>query len=385
MARVQEFYKGRRKKKNYAIVPFVILLAILSLIVVLFYGMQKYAVITKDGVSVELPILDDGTTAVDSGGNKVKSFETVDTSIVFDAPNYMTIEASAGKDAAGNDLPGVRAIFVPAENVNKDKLVEYAARLVAGNALVLEMKPRSGQLLWESHSQMATNYSLSPATEATNAMPGLIEMLKEQDIYLVAQISCCIDESLPTRTTAYCIHTEGGANYRDDVGTWLDAYNLDLRTYVAEMAMELYEMGFDEVVLSDVAHPTLEEEVPLVYTRDISTPRSTINAVCGFAVNVAQQLRDRPGALSIYVDSKPALVKDDTSTGQNAIVFMKMYDRVYIRTDRFAYSYNVDDIAPNVEVGNVYDRLVPVVENYIPQDNTSWILIDVEEEDTKKN
>ena len=68
MARVQEFYKGRRKRRNYALIPFVVLLFMFSLGMVLFYGMQKYAVITDDGVSVELPILKDpSATTVDSG------------------------------------------------------------------------------------------------------------------------------------------------------------------------------------------------------------------------------------------------------------------------------------------------------------------------------
>ena len=47
MARIQEFYKGRRKRRNYAIVPFVIVLGIAVLTVVLFYSMQQYAVITR--------------------------------------------------------------------------------------------------------------------------------------------------------------------------------------------------------------------------------------------------------------------------------------------------------------------------------------------------
>jgi hypothetical protein len=33
----------------------------------------------------------------------------------------------------------------------------------------------------------------------------------------------------------------------------------------------------------------------------------------------------------------------------------------------------------SIEIGSVYDRLMPVVENYIP-DNTSWILVDVDED-----
>jgi len=371
LARVQEFYRGGRKRRNYAFVPFIILLALFSVMLVLFYGMQKYAVISKDGVKIELPILSDGSAAVDSEGHTIRRFEPVSVPLTFDAADYSYVKASAGKHA-----PPVRAIFVPSVNVNPSKIVEYAARLVAGNALVLEMKPRSGVCLWESHAQMAMAYSLTQQNELTAAMPEIIEKLKGQNIYLVAQISCCIDELLPTRTTAYCIHTETGLNYTDGLGTWLDPYNLDLRTWIAEMAQELYDLGFDEVVLADVAHPSLAEAIPLLYTREISTERSSVIAVCGLAAGVADKLRDRGDkVLSIYCKTREALVRDDYTTGQNAVLFMQLYDRVYLETDKFTYPYNVEDMESSVKTGSVYDRLVPVVINYIP-DNSSWVLVD---------
>ncbi|MBQ3702628.1 MAG: hypothetical protein II885_07720 [Oscillospiraceae bacterium] len=375
MARVQEFYKGRRKRRNYAFIPFIVLLALFSLMLVLFYGMQKYAVISKDGVKIELPILNDGKPAeVDSLGRVVRQFEPVSVPVIFDEADFNSVKSVAGKN-----VQPVRGIFIPAVNVNPNKIIEYAARLVVGNALVMEMKPRSGVCLWESHAQMAMAYSLTQQNELTAAMPEIIEKLKSQDIYLVAQISCCIDELLPTRTTAYCIHTETGLNYTDGLGTWLDPYNLDLRTWIAEMVQELYDLGFDEVVLADVAHPSLAEAIPLSYTREISTSRSSVVAVCGLAAGVAEKLRDREKLLSIYCKTREALVRDDYTTGQNAVLFMKVYDRVYLETDKFTYPYNIEDMAGSVRIGNVYDRLVPVVVNYIP-DNTSWVLVDGPEE-----
>ena len=377
MARVQEFYKGRRKRRNYAFLPFLILLAVFSVILVLFYGMQKYAVISKDGVSVQLPILGGtgGVSEVDSTGHVVKDFDPVSVPLTLGEADY-----SYARTRAGENAPPVRAIFIPSENINSDKILEYSARLVAGNALMMEVKPRSGVTLWETHTQMAQAYSLTMMSETSKALPDIIASLKEKNIYLVAQISCCIDELLPTRTNAFCIHTEGGMNYRDGLGTWLDAYNLDLRTWIAEMCRELWDLGFDEVVLKDVAHPSLAEAIPLVYTREISTPRSTAAAVCGLAAGVADQLYDRGDkVLSIYCNTREALVRDDLTTGQNAVLFMKLYDRVYLETDKFSYPFNVEDIQPSVTEGNVYDRLVPVVINYIP-DNTSWILVDGPEE-----
>lgn len=377
MARVQVFYKGRRKRRNYLFIPFVILLAIISVGMVTFYGLQKYAVINKDSVSIELPILADKNAVFDSQGHQIKSFDPVNVSVVFEEPDYSGVQA-----VAGAEVEPMRAIFVPYTDLNHDKLQEYVSRLNQGNALLLEMKPRSGQLMWESQAEMAVNYGISVPTDTTAAVRDFLAEMEEKDIYLAAQISCCIDNLLPTRTSAYTIKNEVGMNYQDEKGLWLDAYNEAVRKYAAQMAQELFDMGFDEVVLADVAHPTLNEPVTLLYTNDISTQRNTGLAVCGFAVSVARQLQDREsGALSIYCDTRPALVKPDLTTGQDARLFMKLYDRVYLRTDKSAYSYNVEDIQSNVTIGNVYDRLMPVVENYIPSDNSSWVLVDVPEDD----
>ena len=377
MARVQVFYKGRRKRRNYLFIPFVILLAIVSLGMVTFYGLQKYAVINKDSVSIELPILADKNAVFDSQGHEIKSFTPVNVSVVLEEPDYSGIEA-----VAGTEVKPMRAIFVPYTDLNHDKLQEYVSRLNQGNALLLEMKPRSGQLMWESQAEMAVNYGISVPSETTAAVRDFLAEMEEKDIYLAAQISCCIDNLLPTRTSAYTIKNEVGMNYQDGNGLWLDAYNDAVRKYAAQMAQELFDMGFDEVVLADVAHPTLTEPVTLLYTNEISSQRDTSLAVCGFAVSVARQLQDREsGALSIYCDTRPGLVKTDLTTGQDARLFMKLYDRVYLKTDKSAYPYNVEDIQSNVTIGSVYDRLMPVVENYIPSDNSSWVLIDVPEED----
>ena len=376
MARNLEFYKGRHKKRNYALVPSAIALGVIMLIVVLFYGMQKYAVITKDGVNVELPILSDGSTTIDSNGNEVRVFDTVDADVIYDEPDYSYIKATAG-----TDVPEFRAIFVPYTDLTADKLKEYTARLSQGNGLVLEMKPRSGQLMWDSQADMALSYGLTVSSEQTAAMPDLITQIKEDNkgIYLAAQISCCVDELFASRSTTVTLRRgDNNGNVIDDVGTWLDPYNLSVRNYIVQLAQELYAMGFDEVILADVAHPVYAEPLEIIYTRQLSTAASTKTAVCGFAIYVANQLDDRTGKLSIYCDTKPALVRADDN-GQDARLFMKIYDRVYLRTDKFAYPYNVDDIKDYIGNGKVNDRLVPVVENYLP-DNSSWVLVDVAED-----
>ncbi len=389
MARKSEFYKGSRKKRNYALVPFAVVLAVLALVVVGFYGMQKYAVVTKDGVAVELPILGSSSgdgTGLDGGK---KSFPSVDTEIVFDPPDYSRV-----KPAKLKNVEPIRAIFVPAENLTEEKLAEYGDRLKTGNALVLEMKPRSGLLMFNSQSQAAMGYGMSASPEISAQIQENINKLKESGTYLVAQISCCIDNAYGSRSLNVALKNTYGMAFTDDSGLWLDPYSIDVRNYAVQLTRELYAMGFDEVVLADVAHPVIEREKPedvpkdpegkplpeFMYSVEMSTPPGPVNAVCGFAVYVANQLKDREGVLSIYTNTKTSLVKADPKTGQDATLLFKLFDRVYFPTDKAAYSYNVSDVQSSILSGEVTNRFVPVVINNLPPDkeNISWVLIDKE-------
>ena len=379
MARKQEFYKGRKKRRNYALIPFVIVLALIALIVVLFYSMQKYAVISKEGVTMVLPGDTPEDTVVDSSGNEIRVFDRVETDLVFDPPDYSRIEATAGRDAKP-----LRAIYIAAEDINTDHLMEMAARLSSGNALLLEMKPRAGALVWNSQATLAQRYGLYYQSALDLDMAKLIEDLRaygdEHDkyIYLVAQISCCVDNLLPIRTTDYTLRTEAGWDYSDDTGTYLDPYSADVRNYIVELCRELYDMGFDEVVLADVIHPVPPSDsgnANFLYSAEMSTTPSPINAVCGFALYVANQLEDEKGLLSIYLDSARALVGAEENTGQNGVLFSKVYDRIYYRTDKWTYTYNLQDMEPTITIGELHDRLIPVVINYLPE-NSSWVYIE---------
>ncbi len=359
----------------------------ITLLVVLFYGMQKYATITDNGVTVILP----GMEAVSSNSTgstaeqREMIFDTVIPEIIFESPDYSRIVAKAGRR-----VRPIRAIFLEASEISEQRLADAQAALVDGNALMLEMKPRSGQLVWNSKSNMARSYGLGTDTDFSNSLPKLIPSLKlresdEKQIWLVAQISCFIDDLLATRSNQFALRTETGMNYSDDNGTWLDPYNADVRNYIIDLARELYEMGFDEVVLADVMHPVkpavqnAEGEYvkpTFLYSREMSTEPNPITAICGFAVYAESELDDRTGLLSIYTDSPRSLVRDDEESGQNAVLFMKLYDRVYYRTDRYTYTYNLQDMQPSVTIGNAQNRFVPVVINLIPHDNSSWVYIE---------
>ena len=383
MARHAEFYKGSKKQRSHYYVIVAVAVALIALLVVLFYSMQKYAVITKDDVKVVLPFLagEGASASGDAAGEERAPLEHTTVEIRFDQADYSSIQP-----IARTDVKAMRAIYVPHENITLEKLEEYAARLQTGNALMIEMKPRSGNLMWYSRSSAAVGYGLSIENEVTNSIQRYVDMLKAKNVYLVAKISCCVDERYPAYSTLVALKTSSGMNYYDETGMWLDPFSQKVRDYVIEMAQELYDIGFDEVVLADLRHPVPDPErgeVEFLYNAEMSTTPTPEGGISGFAITVAQRLADREEgmALSIYSYTPVSLVKTDPGTGQNTPLFFKLFDRVYYETDRGTYTYNLEDVTRSISAGEAARRFVPVVVNYLPDnpDKISWVLIDKEE------
>lgn len=381
MPRTSEFYKGRRKKRNYALIPGVALLLLGSILIVLFYSAQKYAVISDDGVSIELPLLTSGAAVFDETGKEAAVFEQADVTVQFDQPDYSGVPATAGAK-----VKPVRAIYVPYDDVSPEKISEYANRLSSGNALLLNLKEKNGYLAWYSSAPLAASYGLNMNTvESKEELQTVLSMLKEDNIYVIGQISCCMDELLGAHSTEVNLRNAYSTYFYDENGYWLDPYSTIVRNYTVQLVKELWDMGFDEVVLSNVVHPVAEPlENPdgsftqqVYYTREMSTEPSPVGAVSGFIVNVAEQLSDREEGkfLSAYLGSSTALGGVDTSNGQDGPLFFKVFDRVYYETDKYAYTFDVEKVKEICKVGSYKNRFVPVVINYLP-DNTSWILVD---------
>ena len=130
-----EFYRGKRKKKGPSLIITTIVLAIVAFIVLLFYGLQKYIVITNDGLRLELPMLmEDTPTQTDGEGNVTHSFEQVDAELEIGEPDYSNIKATAGEN-----LSELKAVYVPAASVTAAGVDGYLAKSTGANAVLLEI------------------------------------------------------------------------------------------------------------------------------------------------------------------------------------------------------------------------------------------------------
>ena len=362
-----EVYRGRRKRLNVLGVVFGALAALILLTVVLFFGLQKYIVFEHDGVRVALP----GAAAGEDGPlpNDETAPEQVNAVLEITDPDYSAVPATAGEG-----LADMAAVFVPAQDVSMSGVGRYMSVMSSygANALVLEVKPVSGQLVWASSSPTAAAYSLNGTLDLEAMVAALRQQDEDDELYLVAQLSCCIDGLLAERCPSAALRFATGAAYADSEGAWLDPYSATVSAYLSELCSELAEMGFDELLLKSLSLPITEEAIG--FSVELSSTPTPEAAVCGLAVELTNALEGYDIPVSAILDTTSLRSGLADKSGQNLELFGKVFDRLCSATDSAWLSgVDRDSIDQYLSLGSLETRYVPIM-NYVPEGFTSCII-----------
>ncbi|MGI6028049.1 MAG: putative glycoside hydrolase [Candidatus Heteroscillospira sp.] len=289
---------------------------------------------------------------------------TVQAEIVYDEPDYSTMESTAGQD-----LNPIKALYLSASKVTPETLGDIRPQMetMGANALVLEMKDTKGILSWNSDVQLATSYG----TNGTADLSESLAFLKEQGVYLVARISVCVDEYMALRNTPLALATGEGRVYSDDSGIWLDFSNSDVQSYTADVARSLLRMGFDEIMLANFEHPILTGETTLAYSQQSSVTLTPTIILSGFAMNMRDAVDELGGRLSVFCNASAFRSGQTAQTGQDPVLFGKVFDRLYWTTDGNALSSDMDLAAQSVPRSELSTRFVPII--FATGSTESWV------------
>jgi len=354
MASKGEFYKGKRKRSGPAFLLSFIAVTLVALVILLFYGLQKHIVISDSGLRLEIPFLADASDSevTDGEGNAVRVFDKVDIELTVGETDYSNVKATAGAE-----LSAVKALYVPADRINADSINAAAQRLGDGNALMLELKPESGMLAYKSDVDTAAGYGTTGTTE----LAPIVSSLKDKELYLIASISCCVDNALADRYPKLALKTDKGAVYKDETGTWLDPYAPELRSYIAALCTELSDMGFDEIVLTNLRHPSPTDDTKFVYSGSTVGTPSAMSAVSGFALSISRALRTDDVKLSVMINGSDTIANGkNESNGQNVELFYKVFDRAYCSCTTDGAAAELSAAERFALIGEAKYRFVPV-------------------------
>jgi len=361
-----EFYRGKKKRTGPALIASIVVLSLVAFVILLFYGLQKYIVVTGDGLYLDIPLLS-GTkiTDTDEDGTVTRQFEQVDAELIVGEPDYTNIKATAGEN-----LSAVKAVMVPADSINAQSVETYAASLGEGDTLLLDVKTVTGMLVWNSKVELAAGYGTAGSVD----LAAIVSSLKDKDIRVAARICCFVDNTLASRYSQLALKTADGTAFSDENGAWLDPTNTIVKGYIVDICKELADMGVDEIVLNGMRMPETEG-ASFSYSASSTAEQTPQTVISAFAISVARSLRSAGVTLSVQVGSDSAMSSVDTVTGQSAGLFLKMFDRVYRTSSAENVSGELEAIAGQITLGEAKFRYVPMVSGDAP-DTECWVLVD---------
>lgn len=356
-----EYYRGKRKKTGGALVLPIIALTLLAFVILLFYGLQKFIVVTNEGLYLDIPFASERHRGSSDEGDVTGDFEQVTAQLNIGEPDYSNIKATAGEG-----LEAVKAILVPYESVTMEGLAAYAENMGSANTLLLDLKTSTGALAWTSKTEIALGYGTSGRTE----LAPIIKSLHDKNIRVAARLCCFTDDLLASRYAQVTLHDSDGKIYVDDDGAWLDPTSSIVRRYIADLCRELSSMGVDEIVLKDLRLP--ETDKSFSFSSNTSAVPTPETAIAGFAISLARSLNDVEAKLCVQIYSQSAMQGLDSVTGQNAKLFLKVYDRVYRLSSLESASAEQSAAMGLISVGDAAYRFVPICYDGKPE-TASWL------------
>lgn len=151
-------------------------------------------------------------------------------------------------------------IYIPFGLLSLPDYVEELLDLVAENEelnmVTVDVKGDWAYLAWESTNPVAQEVG-NYWPEEHLALDKLLEMCAERDIYVVARMVIFKDTLLAEKKPEWAVKQANGNLYADGEGLhWVDPFRQDVRDYMISLAVEIAEMGFDEVQFDYVRFPS---------------------------------------------------------------------------------------------------------------------------------
>jgi hypothetical protein len=252
--------------------------------------------------------------------------------LIYKMPGYqlgvIPIDAQMTKEVELTPFVA-RALYTPAA------IFEGAGRLDAqldlldrteANAVVIDVKETNGNLYW------ATDLPAAVAVGAVMEHPLLaldevLPQLKARGIYTIARMVVMKDNTLGTQRPELAVQNSAtGEPWRDyGGGIWLDPYNPGVAEYIAALAGDLADKGFDEVQL-DYVRFFSDGDYAVAAANLPNTQSFRLPAIRRLFRLVSDALATKRTFLSADVFPISFIATDDQGIGQRPEVIMPYVD-----------------------------------------------------------
>lgn len=152
------------------------------------------------------------------------------------------------------------------------------------NTVLLQLKSSAGNFYYNTRFSSSHSSTVDPA-----AVDELIQQLDALGYHLIARISALPDSNWALQHLDCGLQLSSGALWMDEDGYyWLDPAKEDVQDYLCTLALELYQLGIDEIALSGFYYPESEN---IAYSTDEIGRYMDLSAAAGKLMDLAAEYR----------------------------------------------------------------------------------------------
>ncbi len=248
-----------------------------------FIWIQRYVIYSRDGVRIDFDL----PATFPSGivAHPPTQGETV--KVVYDEPEV--------------DIPIVEVVpttisgyYIDVADLKEDipSVIEQVKKLESGTAVLLDVKDTKGRFYYSSDisSKRAKDVDI-------DQMDQLLDYLTGSDLYVIGRLPAFRDYEFGLNNVPCGLPRKGGNGslWMDDTNCyWLDPTKDGTLEYLAQQAMELRLMGFDEVVFTDFRFPNTDK---------VTFEGDKAQAIAGAAASLSEKLTTDKFFVSFHSDT----------------------------------------------------------------------------------
>lgn len=202
------------------------------------------------------------------------------------------------------------------------------------NAFAVTMKASGGMLCYPFETVVSGRKLSEHGEEVREALPTL---LRDERYYSIARLSCLRDGGAARENpTAMGLENTGGYIFYDGGNeNWLDPGKEETVGYLTALVKECADLGFDEILLTDLAYPTEGKLDKIAYTLPDGAVEGDHAEVLGSLLHTLREVLPAGVKLSMEI-SEAALENDgvDADAGIDLWNVLKSHlNRIYVPTE----------------------------------------------------
>ncbi len=205
-----------------------------------------------------------------------------------------------------------RGIYIPFGLLTRPEyvygLIDLVDRSPLLNTVVVDVKGDASYLAWRSKNPLAQE--ADAYFDGVMPLEEVLRLCHEKGIYTIARMVIFKDDNLVKIRPQWAIVRQDGTFYTDGQNTkWMDPFRQEVWDYNISLAVEVAEMGFDEVQFDYIRFPSDGRIRDLVYPQE-STFESRVGAISGFLEAAHTALQKTPAFFSADIYGLTVWVTD---------------------------------------------------------------------------